>query len=65
MLPVAPPLDLVIHARPSAYRVAFDELETIIVRLTAQLPAVAERLSRPENGTAAHPPRPTDDASPV
>ena len=64
MLPVAPPLDVVIHTRPSAYRVTFDELEAIIVRLTAQLPAVAERLSRPENATPSRP-RPTDDASPV
>ena len=65
MLPTAPPLDVVIHARPSAYRVTFDELETIIARLTAQLPSVAERLSRLENGANAHLLRPTDDASSV
>lgn len=53
MLPGAPPLDVVIHARPSAYRVAFDELEKIIRNLTGQLVRIAERLPVPKDSLDA------------
>jgi len=53
MLPHAPPLDVVIHARSSAYRVTFDELEKIIRHLTGQLPRLAERLSASKDSPGA------------
>jgi RNase P protein component len=53
MLPDAPPLDVVIHARPSAYRVTFDELEKIIRHLTGQLPRLAERFSASKDSPGA------------
>lgn len=44
VLPDAPPVDVVIHARPSAYKVAFDELTDIIQRMNQQLVTLSSRL---------------------
>jgi ribonuclease P protein component len=61
LLPGAPPLDVVIHARPSAYRVTFDELERIIRHLTGQLPRLAERLSAATDSSDGAPLVASDD----
>jgi RNase P protein component len=53
LLPGAPALDVVIHARPSAYRVTFDELEKIVRNLTEQLVRIAERLSASKDSLRA------------
>jgi ribonuclease P protein component len=38
LLPTAPPVDVVIRARPDAYTASFDALETDVTRAATQLP---------------------------
>jgi hypothetical protein len=64
LLPDVPPIDVVIHARPSAYRVTFDELRKIIRHLTGQLPLLAERVSV-STDSSADPLVSSDDSPPV
>jgi ribonuclease P protein component len=61
LLPGAPPLDVVIHARPSAYRVTFDELGKIMRHLTGQLTRLAERLTASADSSDADPVVASDD----
>ena len=55
LLPGAPAVDIVIHTRPSAYRLEFAELSTLVEQLRLQIHRVAASLpdDRPHN------PRPT------
>jgi ribonuclease P protein component len=55
LLPGAPPLDIVIHARPSAYRVPFDELAKIIRQLAGQLSRLTGRVSASAGSSDADP----------
>jgi ribonuclease P protein component len=38
LLPAAPSVDVVVRARPDAYRASFDELEADVARVAEQLP---------------------------
>ncbi len=43
LLPAAPPVDVVIRARPEAYDASFDELEADVLRAATQLPRLFSR----------------------
>lgn len=51
LLPDAPAVDIVIHTRPSAYRLEFAELSTLVEQLRLQIHRVAASLpgDRPDN----------------
>jgi ribonuclease P protein component len=44
ILPTLPIIDMVVHARPSAYRLSFDELARIMAVVGQEAPRVAARL---------------------
>jgi ribonuclease P protein component len=58
ILPGAPPIDLVITTRPSAYRLTFTELLALGARVRQEIERVAPRLA-----TAPKPGRAADSAS--
>lgn len=58
LLPDAPAVDIVIHTRPSAYRLEFAELGTLVEQLRLQIHRVAASLPGDEHHSSGPPSRP-------
>lgn len=56
LLPDGAAVDIVIHARPSAYALTFAELSALIAQLRLQIDRVAASRPARDRGTTAQPP---------